>query len=408
MSDASVEGVDAMGMTIGTYLPPWGTSDGRVLGYDEDALTMAVEAARLVVDAGAAVSRVVFVSRELPLLEGGNTAPLLAALRLPDTLEVVEQIGGAPAVLDALMSAAPSTLVVAVDAVAPAGAAAALIGARNPLTFAGRAQRSLPQRTRLADGHSYRDDDPRLMRESGVRTSLAAAQLAEKPLVMAGASARDAAAWSAAGAPTLPTLGASSTLFALAALVDSSRSGLVAAIEQAALSAATFAAAGSTVRRHERTPQKAVVRKRSPGGDIKLSLAAYDRAFKSNVGWQAGQCTSCGLMSIPPRFHCLGCGADDQWTLAALPRTGTVYTTTTIHVPVPSLESPYTLAVVECDGTDVRSLMHVTDVPPGRVAIGAHGRLVLRRVAMRTGVPDYGHAFSPDPAASLTAAGGAT
>ena len=89
MSDASVEGVDAMGMTIGTYLPPWGTSDGRVLGYDEDALTMAVEAARLVVDAGAAVSRVVFVSRELPLLEGGNTAPLLAALRLPDTLEVV-------------------------------------------------------------------------------------------------------------------------------------------------------------------------------------------------------------------------------------------------------------------------------------------------------------------------------
>ena len=362
MSDASVEGVDAMGMTIGTYLPPWGTSDGRVLGYDEDALTMAVEAARLVVDAGAAVSRVVFVSRELPLLEGGNTAPLLAALRLPDTLEVVEQIGGAPAVLDALMSAAPSTLVVAVDAVAPAGAAAALIGARNPLTFAGRAQRSLPQRTRLADGHSYRDDDPRLMRESGVRTSLAAAQLAEKPLVMAGASARDAAAWSAAGASTLPTLGASSTLFALAALVDSSRSGLVAAIEQAALSAATFAAAGSTVRRHERTPQKAVVRKRSPGGDIKLSLAAYDR----------------------------------------------VYTTTTIHVPVPSLESPYTLAVVECDGTDVRSLMHVTDVPPGRVAIGAHGRLVLRRVAMRTGVPDYGHAFSPDPAASLTAAGGAT
>ena len=193
----------------------------------------------------------------------------------------------------------------------------------------------------------------------------------------------------------LPTLGASSILFALAALVDGSRSGLVAASEQAALSAATFDAVGSTVRRHEPKPQSRAARKKAAGGDIKLSLAAYDRAFKSKVGWQAGQCTRCGLLSIPPRYHCLGCGADDQWELAPLPRTGTVYTTTTIHASVPSLESPYTLVIVECDGTDVRSLMHVTDVPPGRVAIGAQGRLVLRRVAMRTGVPDYGHAFSP-------------
>ncbi len=384
-----------MSIAVGTYLPPWGSDQARVLGYDEDALTMAVEAGRLVVDGGAAVSRVIFISRELPLLEGGNTAPLLAALRLPETLEVVEQIGGAPATLDALISAVAGTLVIAVDAGAPAGAAAALISGHSPLTFVGRTQRSLPQRTRHADGQSYRDDDPRLLRESGVRASMTAAKLPGKPLVTAGLATRDAASWSAAGAPALPTAGASSTLFALAALIDGSRSGLVAASEQAAFSAAIFDASGSTVLRHEPKPQSRVARKKAAGGDIKLSLAAYDRAFKSKVGWQAGKCKCCGLLSIPPRFHCLSCGADDQWELAPLPRTGTVYTTTTIHASVPSLESPYTLVIVECDGTDVRSLMHLTDVPPGHVAIGAHGRLVLRRVAMRTGVPDYGHAFSP-------------
>jgi uncharacterized protein len=384
-----------MTIAVGTYLPPWGSDQARLLGYDEDALTMAVEAASLVADHGAAVSRVIFISRELPLLEGGNTAPLLAALRLPETLEVVEQIGGAPAALDALISAGPGTLVIAVDAGTSAGAAAALVHERSPLTFAGRAQRSLPQRTRLASGHSYRDDDPRLLRESGVRASMAVANLPGKPLVTAGLAARDAAAWSADGAPALPTLGASSTIFALAALIEGSRSGLVVASEQAALSAATFDAVGSTLRRHEPKPQSPAARKKAPGSDIKLSLAAYDRAFKSKVGWHAGKCTCCGLLSMPPRYHCLDCGADDQWEFSPLPRSGTVYTTTTVHVPVPSLLSPYTLAIVECDGTDVRALMHVTDVPAGRVAIGAHGRLVLRRVAMRTGVPDYGHAFSP-------------
>lgn len=396
-----------MSIAVGTYLPPWGSDRAREIGYDEDALTMAVEAGRMVVDGGASVSRVVFISRELPLLEGGNTAPLLEALRLPSTLEVVEQIGGAPAALDALISAGSGTLVIAVDATTPAGAAAALVTGANPLSLAGRAQRSLPQRTRLADGQSYRDDDPRLLRESGVRASMIAAALPGKPLVIAGLAGRDAASWSAEAPPSLPTLGASSALFALATLIEGSRSGLVGAMEQATLSAATFDASGSTVRRHEPKAQKPAQRKKAPGGDIKLSLAAYDRAFKSKVGWQAGKCTKCGLLSSPPRYHCLGCGADDQWELTPLPRTGSVYTTTTVHVSVPSLESPYTLAVVECDGTDVRSLMHVTDVPAGQVTIGMHGRLVLRRVAMRTGVPDYGHAFSPDLAAAAGQAGGA-
>jgi uncharacterized protein len=38
----------------------------------------------------------------------------------------------------------------------------------------------------------------------------------------------------------------------------------------------------------------------------------------------------------------------------------------------------------------------VTGAEPGTVAIGDRGRLALRRVAMRSGVPDYGYAFEPE------------
>ena len=59
------------------------------------------------------------------------------------------------------------------------------------------------------------------------------------------------------------------------------------------------------------------------------------------------------------------------------------------------------------DGVGVRSLVTVTDAPSNSAAIGASGRMVLRRVATRAGVPDYGYAFSPEghvdrPAPSIT------
>lgn len=385
-----------MTITIGTYLPPWGTDRGRVIGFDEDALTLAVEAGRLAIPDGAKVTKVVFVSRELPLLDGGNTAPLVAALRLDQNVEVVEQVGGAPAVLSALASATPGTLVVGADAAASAGAAAAFVVGSSPVSLTARVQRGLPQHVRHPNGKSYGDIDPRLMREMGMATSFEAANLSAKPLVVAGVGGKEGASWSMPGAPALPTLGASSALFAIAALAEAGKSGLVAAFEQGALSAANVDVSGSVVLRNERPVQPPAKRKVNPGENIKIALPAYSRAFESKVRWQAGKCTKCGTLALPPRHYCLGCETDSVWEYAPLPYTGSIYTTTTVHVGVPSLISPYTLAVVQCDGVDVRSLMPVTDVPPSTAKIGDRGRLVLRRMAVRTGVPDYGYAFSPD------------
>ncbi len=51
----------------------------------------------------------------------------------------------------------------------------------------------------------------------------------------------------------------------------------------------------------------------------------------------------------------------------------------------------------------MRALVRVTGVDAGTVDIGDRGRLVLRRVAVRSGVPDYGYAFEPDTAGTVGA-----
>jgi uncharacterized OB-fold protein len=389
--------------TIGTYLPAWaGAAGGRQAGADEDAVTLAVTAGRAALDdrADAArdlVARVVLVSRDLPLLEGGNSAALLAGLGLPATLDVVERVGGPPAALDALATAAEGTLVVAADATGLAGAAAALVGAAGgELQTAGRVQRSLPLRVRSQDGSVHEDDDPRLMRERGLRAALDLADLPGKPVTIAGVRPREAAAFCEGPPIDLPTTGASAALFALAALADQGASGLVAAVEQATLAAATWDPTGTAVERVEPAPHELPELRAAPGPDIKLAFTAYERAFDAKLRFLAGRCPTCGTLAFPERHRCLGCGAEGTAELHPLPRTGTVYTTTTIHVPVPGLASPYSLAVVQLDGVDVRALVHVTDARPGTVDIDAPGRMVFRRVAVRSGVPDYGYAFAPE------------
>ena len=67
----------------------------------------------------------------------------------------------------------------------------------------------------------------------------------------------------------------------------------------------------------------------------------------------------------------------------------------TIHAPLPGKSTPYSIAVVDVDGVPLRVLAPVTDAVAGSTAIGARGALVLRRMAERQGIPDYGYAFQP-------------
>ncbi|MGW6421526.1 OB-fold domain-containing protein [Nocardia sp. NPDC055053] len=381
--------------SMGTYLPCWGDRHHRVAGDDEDAVTLAVEAGRAALAGGEPVERVVLVSRDLPLVESSNTAVLLAGLGLDPELEVTERLGGAPATLDALSSARPRTLVIGVD-LEPAGAAAAWISDRNGVQVrtTARVARSLPVRTRHADGvHDY--GDPRLLRERGLVASLSAAWL-DTPFAVAGVEHKQAAALCGTP-PRLPTTGASSALFALAAMAEWGAAGLLVGVEQASLSGVTVVPGPLSLRRLEppaRPPLDGIV---EPGTDLPLSLAAYERAFEAKVRWEAGRHEGTDELDFPPRYRL---GADGSlattYTLVPLPRTGTVYAATTVRMPVPGQKSPYTLVVVELDDIGVRALAKVTGADAGTAEIGARGRMVLRRVAIRSGVPDYGYAFEPE------------
>lgn len=384
--------------SIGTYLPCWGSPLARVAGDDEDAITLAVEAGRAALVSGGAVERVVLVSRDLPLLESSNAAVLLAGLGLDSELEVDERLGGAPATLDALSSARPRTLIIGAD-LEPAGAAAIVTAEQGlQVRTAARVARSLPVRTRKATGDVHDYGDPRLLHERGLIASLEAAWL-DTPAAVAGVEHERAADLCIGDPPPLPTTGASAGLFALAGMAAAGTTGPLVAVEQAILSGITVT--GGVARIHRREPAASPM----PAGkfiadEIPISLAAYERAFEAKVRWEAGRFADSGELDFPPRYRVDAEGRlATDYELVPLPRTGTVYTETTVHIPVPGLRTPYSLVIVELDGVDVRALVKVTGVEPGSVDIGHRGRLALRRVAVRSGVPDYGYAFEPEAAA---------
>lgn len=386
--------------SIGTYLPCWGTPLHRVPGDDEDAITMAVEAGRAALIASGAVERVVLVTRDLPLLDSSNAAVLLAGLGLDPELEVDERLGGAPATLDAVSSARPRTLIIGTD-LDPAGAAAILTAERGlQVRTAARVARSLPVRTRKATGDVHDYGDPRLLHERGLIASLEAAWL-DTPAAVAGVDHDRASELTVGDPPALPTTGASSSLFALAGMAERETRGPLVAVEQASLSGITVT--GGVAELHRREPVARALPEGTfvGGAEIPISLAAYERAFEAKVRWEAGRFADSQELDFPPRYRLADDGAlSTGYELIPLPRTGTVYTETTVHIPVPGLRTPYSLVIVELDGVGVRALVKVTGAEPGSVDIGSRGRLALRRVAVRSGVPDYGYMFEPESVAA--------
>jgi len=393
-------------VSIGTYLPPWQVGDRRVKGPDEDALTMAVAAGRAA-DPDASAHRVIMVSRNFPLLEGGNGAVLLAGLSLSADTPIAEVLGGAPALLDQLVSAPDHTLVIAADDNdAAAGASAVLTGpAGTTLGAAARQTRSLPMLARADDGSRHAYLDPRLQREVGVRATVARLVLTGSPVVAAVAGAKAGqlgADLDTSAALDDATVSAAAVIRLLADAIDNRTPGLLFAIEQSAVSVGELTLTDTAPRIvRDEVPARDLPKTRvADGVGIPISLPAYARAFEPKIRWEAAVFEERpgidAAPQFPPRVRVDDAGVlSTEYRLEPLPRTGTVYTHTTIRIPVPDLPSPYSLAVVQLDDSPVRVLLKVTGVPAGEATIGQPGAVVLRRVATRAGIPDYGYAFWP-------------
>ncbi|WP_431236825.1 Zn-ribbon domain-containing OB-fold protein [Mycolicibacterium aichiense] len=402
--------------SVGTYLPPWkplGREDSRrVRGPDEDALTMAVAAGRAA-DPGQAARRVVFVSRDFPLLSGGNGAVLLAGLSLEAHVPVTEVLGAGPAVLDAILGAAPGTLVIAADdSPEAAGGGAVLVGEEGDdgaaLVPVARQIRSLPVVVRHQDGAQYRYRDPRLQREVGTKSTLTrlALPVASPVAAAAGVASRLLSpALDVVGATVEPTESATGIIRALAGAIHAGADGLVLAMEQSCATAAHLGCGPSRICRDEREGGELAAEQPGDGIEIPISLAAYSRAFEPKLRWQADVYVEAPGIDTAPQFPPrIRVGSDGKLAqrcrTVALPRTGTVYTHTTVRIQVPGLPGPYSLALIQLDGSSVRVLLKVTGVEAGLIRIGQSGSIVLRKIAVRAGVPDYGYAFLPETPSS--------
>jgi uncharacterized OB-fold protein len=369
---------------------------------------MAVAAGRAA-DPAASARRVVLVSRDFPLLDGGNGAVLLAGLSQPADIPVAEVLGGAPAVLDQILGAAPQTLVIAADDAGDAvGAAAVLTGSienGTALTQVARQTRSLPTQARASDGTTHDYGDPRLQREVGLKSTLSRLDLGDSVAVAAVAGTTATvlgAGFDTSAAVDDPVRSAAAVIRLMADAIDRETPGLLLAIDQSTITAAgmTLGERRPCIVRDEITARELPKTRVAEGTGIPMSLAAYARAFEPKLRWEAAVFEERpgidATPQFPPRARVDNSGVlATDYRLQPLPRTGSVYTHTTIRIPVPDLPSPYSLAVVQLDDSPVRVLLKLTGVPAGEVTIGQPGSVVLRKIATRSGIPDYGYAFWP-------------
>lgn len=63
------------------------------------------------------------------------------------------------------------------------------------------------------------------------------------------------------------------------------------------------------------------------------------------------KCSSCGKLYVPPAYSCRPCKSE-RLEETEIPGKGTIYTYSTVHVPLASLqkEAPYTIAIVDIEG----------------------------------------------------------
>ncbi len=127
------------------------------------------------------------------------------------------------------------------------------------------------------DGEVHDYDDPRLVRERGMRAALTDAGIARKAVAAVGLPDKDAAALCEGDAHRVSTTGASSPGFALAALADARANGLLLAFEQATMTAVDVTSGAVTVTRMEPAAQDLPKQRVTPGPEIRISLPAYER-----------------------------------------------------------------------------------------------------------------------------------
>jgi hydroxymethylglutaryl-CoA synthase len=411
---------------------PWRCEAQRVADHDEDAFTLALEAARAALRLhGGSVGHVAVASADQP----GFAGLLLDAVGLRGARG--SEFRGPLAGLDALLAAndavaATNLPALVVTADAPAGIVGAaastawVLAARGPVQLR---QASHAARTDLAGaeapGPLLADalgglTGSRLSPDVVQRAALADAQ----PALATGLGRALPKARVARAGQLVGDAGSTAPFLGLAALLDEAQPGEVCVLAHAAGGRAAAVALELEGRPPARTwgaelacPVEQVdaarlARLRAPpaGRDVSqgayVSPASYLEGLPARLRFEGQRCARCGRAQFPPRASCLGCGGARLEALA-LRGQGEVHSVTTIHrgsAPAEFAEQQrragsYDVAIVALDeGPRVAAMLAE---PAGSLAIGARVEFVVRRLYVQDGAVRYGFkARRPLPASS--------
>jgi hydroxymethylglutaryl-CoA synthase len=368
-----------------------GIEEKAVPGADEDALTMAVAAAKRALAAdgsdGAAVDYLAFASSTPPLAEEDLTSRLGAALGVPETATRRLHGGSTRAGTSVLVDAVAAdlegdrALVVAadcpkghldddVDHAAGAGAAAFVLGdggEDGSAAVVDSAEYATPYPgTRFREAGSERVEgldvttyDRAAFREvvTGAVDALATdpdpdavaiqAPDGKRPYRVAGALGVDnSAIYDVATVQDLGDTGAASAPLSLArALAEGVGTTLVVGVGSGAgadalvvehdggdgVAADLALDSGATLSYAEYLRQRGEVTSGPPdGGGAYVSVPSWKRSIPQRYRLEAGRCASCGALNFPPAGACESCNERAGTEPVELPGTATVEAVTTI------------------------------------------------------------------------------
>ena len=110
---------------------------------------------------------------------------------------------------------------------------------------------------------------------------------------------------------------------------------------------------------------------------------------------EANQCASCGARYFDRRNACAGCFGT-EFAKVPIGTEGTVRAFTIVALAAPGITVPFVSAVVDCDGTSVRTNLVNVPADPAHVSLGMKVRLATFPIGTDdTGVEAVGFGYEP-------------
>lgn len=110
---------------------------------------------------------------------------------------------------------------------------------------------------------------------------------------------------------------------------------------------------------------------------------------------EANECTKCGAKFFDRRNACAGC-FNTEFRKVAVGTEGTVRAFTIVALAAPGIPVPFVSAIVDCDGTSVRTNIINTPADPEHVSLGMKVRLATYTVGTDdNGVDAVGFGYEP-------------